>query len=175
MSIEPDSKDWTWVLRERCPECGFESWTFRREQLGAMVRANAQQWRAVLRRPDARERPDPGAWSPLEYACHVRDVFGMYDERLHLMLDNEDPLFPNWDQDVTAIEARYDLQDPELVAVELTVAGDAVARSFDGVAGPGWTRTGRRSDGASFTVESLGRYFAHDWIHHLWDVGQDPG
>ena len=22
MPIEPDTKDWTWVLHERCPECG---------------------------------------------------------------------------------------------------------------------------------------------------------
>jgi len=21
--IQPDTKDWTWVLSQRCPECGF--------------------------------------------------------------------------------------------------------------------------------------------------------
>ena len=25
MTITPDTKDWTWVLRERCPECGFDA------------------------------------------------------------------------------------------------------------------------------------------------------
>jgi len=33
-----------------------------------------------------------------------------------------------------------------------------------------WTRTGYRSDGEAFTVESFSRYFIHDPIHHLWDV-----
>jgi hypothetical protein len=173
VSIEPDGKDWTWVLRERCPECGFESWTIPREQIGAMVRKNAEQWRAVLRRHDARDRPTPWTWSPLEYACHVRDVFRRFDERLHLMLETDDPLFANWDQDATALEDRYDEQDPLVVADELAAAGGTVACSFDEVSGDSWLRPGRRSDGSSFTVESLGRYFAHDWIHHLWDVAQD--
>ena len=31
-------------------------------------------------------------------------------------------------------------------------------------------RRGRRSDGAAFTVETLGQYYAHDMAHHLWDV-----
>ncbi|HVY10717.1 MAG TPA: DinB family protein [Mycobacteriales bacterium] len=173
MSIEPDTKDWTWVLRERCPECGFESWTFPREQIGSMVRTVAARWLTVLQRPDARTRPDPSTWSPLEYACHVRDVFRIYDERLHLMLDHDDPLFANWDQDQTAREDRYEEQAPEVVASQLSAAADTVADSFDDVTEEGWGRTGRRSDGSNFTIESMGRYFAHDWIHHLWDVGAD--
>ena len=31
---------------------------------------------------ELRRRPDPATWSTLEYACHVRDVFRLYDERL---------------------------------------------------------------------------------------------
>ncbi len=33
-----------------------------------------------------------------------------------------------------------------------------------------WARTGVRSDGAEFTVDSFARYFIHDPIHHLDDV-----
>jgi hypothetical protein len=172
VSVEPDSKDWTWVLREQCPECGFSSWDFPREQLGSMLRSNVESWISILARPDVRERPDPSTWSPLEYACHVRDVYRKYDERLRLMLATDDPLYPNWDQDVTALEDRYDEQDPAVVAAELAAAGAEVAADFDRVIDTGWDRTGRRSDGASFTIESMGRYFAHDWIHHLWDVNR---
>ena len=32
-------------------------------------------------------------------------------------------------------------------------------------------RPGRRSNGSVFTVETLGRYFLHDVLHHLHDVG----
>jgi hypothetical protein len=38
------------------------------------------------------------------------------------------------------------------------------------VTGAQWQRTGSRSDGADFTVESFARYFIHDPVHHLYDV-----
>ena len=170
MDIQPDTKDWTWVLRERCPECGFEASSFAREDIGAMVRRNAARWQDVLRTPDVRVRPNSSTWSPLEYACHVRDVFRLYDERLTLMLTRFDPLYPNWNQDETAVADGYGEQDPGLVAKELAAAAEEVAANFDRLSTDDWRRTGRRSDGASFTVESFARYFAHDWVHHLWDV-----
>src|SRR4051794_39053609 len=101
VAITPDDKDWTWVLAARCPECGFVAAAVAREDVAAMVRANAAAWPVVLARPDVARRPDPATWSPLEYACHVRDVFRIYDYRLELMLTQDDPGYPNWDQDAT--------------------------------------------------------------------------
>jgi hypothetical protein len=171
MPIEPDSKSWTWVLERACPECGFDARAFPREHVGALVRANAAAWDGVLARPDAATRTRDDRWSALEYACHVRDVFVLYDERLALMLATDDPTFANWDQDQTAADERYGEQDPTVVARELSAAGASIADRFDGVAGVEWERSGARSDGARFTVESFARYFVHDPIHHLWDVG----
>jgi hypothetical protein len=125
----------------------------------------------VLDRDDVTRRPSDDRWSPLEYACHVRDVFRLYDHRLARMLTDDDPLYANWDQDATAVEDRYDEQDPARVAADLRAAADALAGSFDGVKGDQWTRPGRRSDGASFTVETFARYLIHDPTHHLHDVG----
>ena len=170
MTIEPDTKDWTWVLQRRCPECGFDASTFTATDVGDAVRHNADSWAVVLRRDDARRRPDPATWSPLEYACHVRDVFRLYDYRLSLMLEQDDPLYPNWDQNVTAVESRYDEQDPAVVANELDDAARAIATRFDTVHGDQWQQTGRRSDGAAFTVDAFARYFLHDVVHHLNDV-----
>src|SRR4051795_10050057 len=142
MAIMPDTKDWTWVLRRPCPECGFAAQEFPRAEIGAMIRDNAGRWQAVLARPDARVRPDDMTWSSLEYACHVRDVFRLYDERLRLMLTEDDPLYPNWDQDETAVGDRYGEQDPQMVAGELRAAGEHVATRFDGVTDDDWQRTG---------------------------------
>ena len=171
MTIEPDTKDWTWVLERPCPECGFDAAAMDVEAMGIMLRDNVAAWREVLRRADAAQRPTPSVWSPLEYACHVRDVFRLYDERLELMLTQDDPLYANWDQDETAIAEDYAGQDPAVVADELVTAAAAVADRFDNVTGDQWDRRGRRSDGASFTVDTFARYFAHDWVHHLNDVG----
>ncbi|MFP5352093.1 MAG: DinB family protein [Actinomycetota bacterium] len=170
MPITPDTKDWTWVLQRPCTECGFDVRSFPREDMGRLLRENAREWTPLLAHPLATERPNDHTWSALEYACHVRDVFKLYDYRLDLMLAEDDPLYPNWDQDETAVADRYDRQDPDVVAEELERAAHALADRFDEVEGQAWERTGRRSDGASFTIESFARYLIHDPIHHLHDV-----
>ena len=171
MSIVPDTKDWTWVLQRPCPECGFETSSFGLAELPSMIRANTAAWQDVLGGgPSVTGRVAPGKWSPLEYGCHVRDVLRLYDYRLSLMLTQDDPLFPNWDQDETAVAERYGEQDPATVAAELAEAGEAIAGSFAAVHGDQWSRKGRRSDGAQFTVETFARYLIHDPVHHLWDV-----
>jgi hypothetical protein len=88
------------------------------------------------------------------------------------MLTDDDPDFPNWDQDVAAVEDRYNEQDPSAVAGDITTAAARLAERFDGVTGDAWRRTGNRSDGARFTVESFARYMIHDPVHHLDDVAR---
>ncbi len=168
--IVPDEKDWTWVLHERCDECGFAAADVDPHQIGATVRDLLPRYVSALHREDADVRPEPAVWSTLEYSAHVRDVFRVFGERLDLMLAHEDPLFENWDQDATAVEDRYDLQDPAVVADELVEAGEATAAAFDAVADDAWERSGRRSNGSFFTVRTLGQYFLHDVVHHLHDV-----
>lgn len=171
MAIIPDTKDWTWVLRRPCPECGFDTSRFARDEVAGMVLANAASWRGVLTGAgDVRVRPLPDKWSSLEYGCHVRDVLRVYDRRLQLMLTEEDPGFENWDQDATAIAERYGEQDPATVAAELDEAAQGLSVRFSGLKGGQWHRTGTRSDGVHFTVESFARYFIHDPIHHLYDA-----
>jgi hypothetical protein len=172
VSIEPDTKDWTWVLERPCPECGFDASIVSIDGVSELIRANAAQWPAVLNRPDVRRRPRADRWSPLEYACHVRDVFVLFDRRLHLMLDEDDPTFANWDQDETAIADRYGEQDPATVSGDLIAAAEALSRSFEGVSADQHERTATRSDGARFTVATFARYLIHDPVHHLWDVNQ---
>ena len=149
MAITPDTKDWTWVLREPCPECGLAAGDVDPTTVGDRVRAALPRWEEALGRDDARERPDDHTWSPTEYACHVRDVFRVFAGRAALMLEQDDPEFENWDQDETAVADHYDAQDPADVAPQLVEAGERVADVFDSVPADAWTRTGRRSDGAS--------------------------
>ena len=89
-TIVPDTKDWTWVLREPCPECGYDARTVGRGDLG---RTDPRQRRGLGRRPRPRRTqrsgPSPAVWSPLEYACHVRDVHRIFDRRLASMLEED--------------------------------------------------------------------------------------
>jgi len=168
--IAPDTKDWTWVLDQPCAECGFVATDVDRTQIGPTVRDLTPRWVGVLHRPGAQERPDATTWSALEYGAHVRDVMRIFGERLQLMLERDDPQFANWDQDAAALADRYDLQDPHVVADELAEAAAVTAARFDAVGSDAWGRTGRRSNGSVFTVETLGQYFLHDVVHHLHDV-----
>lgn len=172
-AIPRDTKDWTWTLRERCPECGFEAASVRAADIAARVTASTDPWPAVLARPDAATRPAPSTWSPLEYACHVRDVCRLFEERLTLMLTHDAPAFANWDQDETAVVERYAEQEPVVVAREVAVAAASFAGAYAAVPPEGWSRVGLRSDGSQFTVLTLGQYALHDLAHHLWDVGSE--
>ena len=171
MPITPDDKNWTWVLERPCPECGFVAADVERGDVGRLIRENAKPWPNVLGRDGVDVRPDDDTWSPLEYGCHVRDVYRIFLGRLDLMLTDDDPTFANWDQDVTAVDDDYRAQDPALVATDLVGAASAIADRFDDVVGGQWERSGNRSDGSRFTVDSLSRYLIHDPVHHLVDVG----
>lgn len=167
---EPDVKDWTWAISMQCPDCGFDPAAIAHSEVPRLTRAYAGEFQAALERDGATARPAPTIWSPLEYACHVRDVCALFDQRLALMLTQDDPTFDNWDQDETAVEDRYWAQDPRTVSRQVGKNADTVATSFRQVRGGQWSRPGRRSNGALFTVDTFARYFLHDLAHHAWDV-----
>lgn len=51
-------------------------------------------------------------------------------------------------------------------------AADRIASRFAGLTLAQWLRTGARSDGARFNVDSFARYLIHDPVHHLHDIGR---
>ena len=103
MEPEPDSKDWTWTLSRRCDQCGLAAGEVSIGEVPERAFVAAEEWVAILRSsPAVAARREPGVWSPLEYGAHVRDVYRLFDERLALMLAEDEPTFANWDQDVTA-------------------------------------------------------------------------
>jgi hypothetical protein len=174
---EPDTKDWTWTLTRRCPDCGLEAGAVDPTEIPERAFVAAEEWIQILRSsPAVTRRPSADVWSPLEYGAHVRDGFRVFGGRLRQMLAEDDPVFENWDQNETAIRDRYLEQDPEVVADELEAAAEAFVARLASVDRAQLGRKGRRSNGSEFTVASLSQYFLHDVVHHLWDVtGQQDG
>ncbi|MEV6280357.1 DinB family protein [Nocardia sp. NPDC051832] len=188
MAIVPDDKNWTWVLEKTCPECGFDAPATPYDKVPALTRDYAARLAGALTRDDATVRPDESTWSATEYAAHVRDVCRIFTYRTDIAARREAvdprvpgfdattgsaeglPLFSNWDQDVTAIAAGYGAQEPAVVAAELAVAAESVARAIESVPPADRELAVRRSDGSGFTVESLAIYFLHDVVHHVYDV-----
>ncbi|HET7724825.1 MAG TPA: DinB family protein [Propionibacteriaceae bacterium] len=165
----PEDRDWTYVITLGCTECGFTP--FDPTLAADRLRATLPRWREALARASVRARPAPMTWSPLEYACHVRDVNRTMDGRLKLMLAEDGARFDNWDQDATAVEDRYWEQDPLVVGDELAAATEAAVSTLESVPDDAWQRHGFRSNGSEFTVGTLAVYFVHDVEHHLHDVG----
>jgi hypothetical protein len=166
--VPPETADWTFVIDRGCRECGFTPQPVR--STGDRLRAIMPRWRAALARPDAAARPAPAVWSPVEYACHVRDTCRIFRQRLELMLREDDPTFPNWDQDATAVAEDYFHQAPAEVADQLAAEAEATAAAFDGVRPQQWDRPGLRGNGSVFTVRTFAVYFLHDVVHHVHDV-----
>jgi len=167
--IPPDTKDWTWVIAQGCPECGWRP-PEPTEVFGRTL-TTIPRWVTALSRADVAVRSDPAKWSTLEYACHVRDVCIVFGGRLELMLHQDNPLFADWNQDAAAAAGRYHEQNPQVVAAEYAEAAQHTAALFSAVADDQWQRSGTRSNGSAFTVATLAVYFLHDLEHHLYDVG----
>ena len=85
------------------------------------------------------------------------------------MLREDDPLYPNWDQDATAVEERYDARTRPS-SRSSCVMPPPVWPTPSTACGEQWPRTGRRSDGARFSIAGFSRYLLHDPVHHLHDV-----
>lgn len=164
-----DEKDWTVVLTAGCSQCGFSP-EHDPATTGERIRATVPRWQSALSGIDVKERPWAEVWSPLEYACHVRDVFRVFSVRLGLMLATDGAKFDNWDQDEAAVSGAYWSQDPAAVADELAEAGESLAAAFDAVLEDAWGNRGLRSNGADFTVATFAAYLLHDIEHHLHDV-----
>jgi hypothetical protein len=165
------------AVAEYCIDCDYAYDGLRRVDLADALRAFAPAFRARLSdTPDARlrSRPEPDVWSPLEYACHVRDVFRVQRERILLALVDDTPDFVPMRRDERALEERYNDQDAATVAGELAQAAEALAATLDALDDSGWVRTGVYNwpERQVRTVEWIGRHTVHEGRHHLHDVAQ---
>lgn len=165
----PDHVDWRQIALDGCAECGYQPVS--PDRVPGRIRDTILPWRDVLHRRDAAVRPAPGVWSPLEYGCHVRDLCGVFAERVDAMLGTLNPVYPEFDGGLAAVERRYADDEPTEVAEAYARAAESIARRFIAIPRADWNRRGRRSDGPAFTIATLSNHFLHELEHHLVDVG----
>lgn len=161
-----DDRDWTFVLEAGCPECGYR--LHDPVTTSERLRAAAASWGGVLQRPAVDERPQPDVWSPLEYACHSRDLIRVLGDRVEAILREDLPTFADFDGEAEAVELQYWAQDPTAVAQEIASRTEVTVATLERV--DDWERAGLRGDGRRFTVGQLCQYLLHDVEHHLHDV-----
>ena len=93
LAFLPDTKDWTWVLSEPCPECGFDADRVRpRPDLPAADPGQRDGLgRCCSSPPTPRVRPAPDAGRPWSTPATSATSTGSSPSALQLMLDEDDP------------------------------------------------------------------------------------
>lgn len=167
------------MTESACDECGFSYDAVAPADIPAAIRAFGKRYRAPLSRflPGedgdslVRQRPDPSTWSALEYAAHVRDVFGSYATWITQTLTEDRPVLEGRNPDDLAAERRYNEDDPVAVADALAANAERLAATVEAVPEDGWDRVGLRRD-EERSVLFTARRAVHEGNHHLLDVGR---
>ena len=169
---------WQWARAQtdRCPQCGHHPAAFDRADLGGQLMELAASWRTFLLDADdhyLRTNPAPGIFSPLQYGAHVRDIQRVYGDRILLMLEEDDPVFPQFNPDEEAWNG-YNRLDPGVLADDIEKQAGRLAGILDQLEVGDWSRTMTRDGGHDgvyqFTVAGLANYAVHESHHHLLDA-----
>lgn len=165
---------------ESCAECGYDYTTVGREGIAERLREFAGRYSLAMTQAEDRtltaHRRD-GVWSPLEYACHVRDVLAVQRERIALAQVSDEPTFTSMRREERVLEEGYNEQDPAAVADQIVARADELASTFEALDDGGWERTGVYNWPTTQvrTVEWIGRHTIHELVHHLMDIGRGIG
>lgn len=182
VAIPRETKSWAWVNERPCPECGFDASSTEAHEVPTILRSNLDAWSGFLATDHGADhhaadldrltaRPRPQTWSPLEYACHVRDVLELLAYRLERTLAEDHPEFEDWNPNDRAELGRYgDERDPRAVLDAIAERSAHVIGLASSMTDAGWQRSGTRADGLVFTNAWLATYLTHDVVHHAHDV-----
>lgn len=158
----------------QCTECGFVYEDVPTDEVPARLRALGPPYAEALRRDrdDLRAHPIEGTWSALEYACHLRDVLVVQQDRVALALAEDEPTFTPMRREERVIELRYNEQEPDAVAEQLTAAAGALAEAFAALDEDQWQRLVTYSFPKpwSRTLAWVGQHTIHEGVHHLGDI-----
>lgn len=169
---------WQWARAQtdQCPQCGLQPGALEHASLGRQLTAQAESWRTFLMSADdtyLRTNPAPGVFSPIQYGAHVRDIQRVYADRILLMLEEENPVFPQFNPDEEAWNG-YNQLDRVALADDIEAQAQRLAGILEQLQPEDWSRTMTRDGGGDgvyqFTVAGLASYAVHESHHHLLDA-----
>jgi S-DNA-T family DNA segregation ATPase FtsK/SpoIIIE len=135
----------------------------------------ARRYRTLLTTADValRTRPRPGVWSPLEYACHVRDVLFVQRERLIAALVEHAPAVTPMQRDERVALAHYAEEPTAEVVAGIEIAALLFARVFRDLTPEQLSRpcVYNFPEPATRDVGWIGAHTLHELQHHLVDMG----
>jgi hypothetical protein len=169
---------WQWARAQtdRCPQCGHHPAAMEQAALGTQLVESVDAWREFLTGAEEshlRTIPAPGIFSPVQYGAHVRDILRVYGDRIVIMLEENDPVFPQFNPEERVWDSYSRLGRVEL-ANDLEAQARRLATILDGLEPAQWSLTMTRDGGTdgvyTFTVAGLASYAVHEAHHHLLDA-----
>jgi len=133
---------------------------YRKHFLDKLAAAPEELSAAVAALPDPRLPLEAGGWNAHQVLVHMRDVNAhVYPPRLFRILDEENPVFENFDGDAW-MAAHYDPNEPlETLVAECSRQCAEVVGRLRGVPAEAWSRPG--------THPSLGAHPLQWWAERM--------
>jgi hypothetical protein len=159
---------------DRCDECGFEYDLTEAPAAGAAIVQCVGVFAVMLsdRAVDLRTRRQPQTWSPLEYACHLRDVLLVQRERVLAARRSDRPSVDPMGRDERVEHDGYADQDAVAVARQLTDAAYLFANVLSRLGPNDWEKTVMYNYPTLFerSLRWVAVHTMHEVRHHLVDV-----
>ncbi|CAG7621680.1 DinB family protein [Actinacidiphila bryophytorum] len=157
-----------------CAECGFTYDLTLAPAVPASARSRADAVAGLLRAEPAvlRRRPAPDVWSPLEYACHLRDMLLVQRERVLAARRLDTPVAEPMGRDERVGHDGYAGQDPADVARQLRDAALLFAGTLTRLSPADWDRTliYTYPERQERTLRWLAQHTLHELVHHTQDI-----
>ncbi len=160
---------------DECEECGFRYDLGRAAGAGDAIAADAADIATMLLDGDGstvRDRRRPGVWSPLEYACHLRDVLLVQRERLLAARRRNTPSFEPMGRDERVDHDGYADQAPADVARQLEDAAGLFANVLARLGPDDWDRTAiyNYPEPRERSLRWIAVHTVHEMRHHRLDI-----
>lgn len=156
-----------------CSECGFSYDMADVPAAARTVRDRAADIAEILGTTgiDLRSRPETDVWSPLEYACHVRDLLLVQRERILSARRLDGYVCESMGRERVEFDGWAE-QQPDDVARQLTDAALMLAHVLDRLDTEAWKRemVYPYPEPTTRTISWVALHTVHEAHHHLVDI-----
>lgn len=115
-------------------------------------------------------RDGPHGWNTVEILCHLRDFDTIFRERAALMLQQDNPALPAYDQKALVIERAYAKQNLDTVLAELVASRQKSLEFFEALTEAQWNRPGVHAERGQITLNDIVVQFGMDDLDHIEQI-----
>jgi hypothetical protein len=141
-----------------------------------IYRATPDALRALVSKvPDTTARATgegEDAWSIVEIVCHLRDAEAKVLERLKLMLNEDNPYLPAYDQAALAEESTYRSQSLDEALASFVALRQEQVGILETLDTDQWARTGDHEEAGQITIQGQTMHIAAHDVVHLAQIGR---